>query len=372
MSLALTLVPALLQPAGASIKLKSKAAVPHSVACSGTDAKVSDPAGPHGLFELGALGAGIKQYAMRSPLLCGADVFVNWSSIDNGIGASPRYNWSHLDADIAPWEAAGKEIALIVSGASEGGTADTATPSYVTSRVDMVRCTAEPPVPVFWQPSYLSNWESFIQATVQHFAADPHIAYLRFGLSVDGEGYIPGVHDTGTCLTQWNAFGYATQWAGYTQDLLKFEGTLHSPHQILAALDYDDMPTTGAQATADGVGVGIAGLDKATATAVLDHQACPIYNWCAAFTPLAGKSALYLQEYQYSDPSGSLHLTPPSNQELTGPLPPLLQAGMKMHAQLLEIYPEDWLLALDPQYPNYGRYHTEYLNALKSAAAVVN
>jgi len=356
--------------------LAQASGTPNPIACKNPTSQIAYPAGPHGLFELGAMGplaGAIDQYALRNPLLCGVDVFVHWSSIDMGPSADPRYNWTAVDKEIAPWEAAGKEVALIVSGASEGGTSDQATPTYVMSHVTMVSCPAEPPVPVFWQPTYLDNWRAFLQATVAHFASDPHVAYLRFGMTVDGEGYLPGVHQLSpACADKWDAFNWSTNMPRYIQGLLAFEKTLHSPHAIVAALDYADMSAAGQQAAASGVGAGMEGLDKATATAILQHRPCPFWNWCSRYVPLAKKTTLYLQTLDNSNPSGVVHSNPPSNPELTGPLPPLLAAGVALHAQILEIFPADWLMALDPQYPGYAQYHALYLKALVTAAADLN
>jgi hypothetical protein len=54
-----------------------------------------------------------------------------------------------------------------------------------------------------------------------------------------------------------------------------------------------------------------------------------------------------------------------------GPLPPLLQAGLTVHAQIFELYTQDWLTAFDPEYPGYTEYHADYAQAIASAAAVV-
>jgi len=343
------------------------------VACSAPNDKVSYPPAAHGLFLLGATGADARTYIMPSPLVCGIDIFVDWDAIDSGPGHNPQYNWTNLDAEIAPWEAAGKEVALIVSGASELGTADLKTPAYVASKVTMVTCPNEPPVPVFWQSIYLSNWEAFIKATVNHFRSDPHIAYIRFGVTVLGEGYIPGLTNSNkTCLDKWDAVGYQSDFYPYLTDLFKFEGSLGSVHRVFGSLNYDDMANGGAIAAAAGVGVGMEGMAKASADAVLTDQPCPWVNWCATYASFAKKTPLYVQMFSYSDPSGNLHQTPPSKQEVTGPLPPLLQAGIAIHTQIFEIYQQDWLLALDPSYPGYATYHTEYLNALTAAAAAVN
>jgi hypothetical protein len=75
------------------------------------------------------LGSAVAQYLIGNPDVCGAAIFVNWQQVDRGPGASPRYDWSTVQSAIAPWEAAGKTVNLIVWGASEGGTVQRSTPA---------------------------------------------------------------------------------------------------------------------------------------------------------------------------------------------------------------------------------------------------
>jgi hypothetical protein len=173
-------------------------------------------------------------------------------------------------------------------------------------------------------------------------------------------------------LDKWNAFDYSTNLPRYIDGQLTFEASLHSPHEIVASLNYGDMTSAGQEAASAHIGAGMEGMDKATAVAVLEHHPCPFSNWCGRYVALAKKTTLYLQMTDNSDPSGSMHAVPPSLQELTGPLPPLLVGGIALHAQIFEIFPQDWLLALDPLYPGYAEFHLEYQKALAAAAAVVD
>ncbi len=160
----------------------------------------------------------VTQYLIGNRDVCGAAIFVNWQLVDRGPGANPRYDWSAVQSAITPWEAAGKTVNLIVWGASEGGTVQRSTPLWVQSQVQMIACGGKTaPTPVYWQPGYANNWRAFIGATVNQFASDPHIGYLRFGLGTGGEGLASAGTKTPSCLAQWNAAGYQTQWPTYVR-----------------------------------------------------------------------------------------------------------------------------------------------------------
>lgn len=348
---------------------------------SGADARVSVPSAPHGLFVLAPgpnspLAGPVTQYLIGNPDVCGAAIFVNWQQVDRGPGANPRYDWSTVESAIAPWEAAGKTVNLIVWGASEGGTVQRSTPLWVQSQVEMISCDKSAPTPVYWQPGYANNWRIFIQATVNQFAADPHIGYLRFGLGTGGEGLASAGTRTPSCLAQWNAAGYQTAWPAYVSGVIAFEGSLHSSHQLMVAINtFDAMPApmSVAQAASQvGIGFGMEGLQASDAAAISTGQACGESNWCAVFNQYAGTVPLHLQTPYQTDPSGAPATgSEPKGIIRMGPLPPLLQAGLQVHAQIYELYAQDWLIAFDPQFPGYAQYHAAYAEALDAAAAVV-
>jgi hypothetical protein len=343
---------------------------------------VSVPSAPHGLFVLAPgptspLAGPVSQYLIGNPDVCGAAIFVNWQQVDRGPGANPRYDWSSVQSAIAPWEAAGKTVNLIVWGASEGGTVQRSTPAWVQSQVQMIACGGKnAPTPVYWQPGYANNWRAFFVATVDQFAADPHIGYLRFGLGTGGEGLASAGTRTPSCLAQWNAAGYQTAWPAYVRDLIAFEGSFHAGHQLMIAINtFDAIPapqTVAQEASQNGIGFGMEGLQASDAAAISAGQPCGDSNWCAVFNHFAGTVPLHLQTLYQSDPSG----VPATGSEprgivRVGPLPPLLQAGLAVHSQIFEIYAQDWLIAFDPQYPGYTQYHAAYAQAIASAAAVV-
>ena len=345
-----------------------------------TDTKVADPQAPHGLFVMGSFTGG-SPGAFTSQLIantdvCGADIFVNWNQIDGGPSASPRYDWSSVDQSISPWESAGKTVNLIVWGASEGGTTQHSTPAWVESQVQMIACGGKTvPTPVFWQPGYMSNWEAFIAATVAHFDGDPHIGYIRFGIGTGGEGLASSAIRRPDCADQWDAAGYPGAFSSYTQQLIAYEGSLHSSHQLMAALNtFDDVPPgsdTAAWAAAAGIGFGFEGLQATDVSDIAQNTPCAA-DWCGLFDEYAGKVPLHVQTLGTSDPGpGTGPVSSNENSIRTGPLPPLLEAALSLHAQIFELYPEDWELAFDPSYIGYATYHTAYSQAIDAAAAIV-
>jgi hypothetical protein len=351
---------------------------PQNASCNSYDAHVSVPSAPHGIFVFGGEGAGVwtqvNRYVIDNPDICGLSLSISWSEVDAGPGKSPRYNWTSVDNALAPWEAAGKVVNLIVIGASEvlgtsaqrAGFADSATPLYVQRHVTMVRCGTYPPVPVFWQPAYESNFKAFVAATISHFRSDRHIGYIRLGLGNGGEDIIYGPNKP-ACISEWNAAGYGRDWPAYNLQMLKFFNSLHSPDQLDIGLNiFEDTPpiaTVAAEAASLGIGFGVEGLIGQNASEIQGNIPCIDFDWCRLFYDYAGMVPLRVQTLQASTPAGG--------ESIVGPLPPLLKAALKIHAQIFEIYPQDALVAFDPNFPGYARFSQSYARAIASADATL-
>lgn len=330
------------------------------------------------------MAAAITKYLIPNPAICGANFWVRWNSIDKGPGASPRYDWQSVDAEIAPWEQANKTVNLIVMGAAEGtSTKQEATPTWVQNQVQMVTCANSQPTPVFWQPGYESNWKQFIAETVNQFATDTHISYMRFGLGHGGEDLVDGGADGGPCKQMWDAVGYQTDWPAYNQRILDFMGSLHSARQVMVGLNnFDGKPDLGAAVAAKaaqvGIGFGMQGLASGDVTSVAQHQPCRDADWCSLFQRYAGQVPLEVQTLAASNPPGGpvkpgIPGTGPGSSlsMLTGPLPPLLTTALAVHTQIFELYADDCLVAFDPGWTGYAAYHAAYAAAIQSTAAVV-
>ena len=352
---------------------------------------MADPTAPHGIFVLegnaqGATGQAILKYLLPNPDVCGVDLWVRWNQVDRGPQAASRYDWSGVQATIAPWEQAGKEVNLIMIGAAEGASqTQGATPSYVLSQVQVVTCCGQSqPTPVFWQTGYENNWHDFIAQTLSHFASDSHVGYLRFGIGTGGEGLVgPAADRAGPCKQQWDAAGYQTQWPAYNQRLIAFEASQHSVHQLMIGLNNFDNGNTlaasnVAQASAAGIGFGQQGLMARDTSDIATNATCVPADWCRLFRQYAGKVPLEVQQLADSNPSGApatpgVTGTGPGSQESvsTGPLPPLLTAALSVHAQIFEVYATELLLAFDPAWPGHDKYGAQYAAAFASLARVV-
>ncbi len=352
----------------------SAAAGGTAASCAANDAKVADPTAPHGLFANAvnlsspAQQKVILRYLLPDPTVCGADVVVPWRTIDRGPGVTPRYDWTQLDRWMRPWEAAGKEVNLIVWGVDEQPrqTPMPATPAYVLAKVDTIRCDRNtPPTPVYWEPGYEDNWKAFVAAVVRHVAGDPHIGYVRFGIGTGGENYVEN-DLRGTCLVKWDAHGYERDFPAFTAGMLAYEASLHSVKQIMVGINTfrggDGLPDrVAAVAVRDRFGFGTQGL--AAAAIIQAQRGEPCYaNWCTLFAEDAGRVPLEVQTYEKTDPAGS---------GPEGALPPLLRFALSEHAQIMELYPTEWLVADDPTWPGYSQAHVAYKRALAAAAAVV-
>jgi hypothetical protein len=360
-----------------------------SAPCSGGKPKVATPAAPHGVFVLVPSGsaqttAAINQYLIPNSAICGANFWVRWNSVDKGPSASTRYDWSSVEADIAPWERLGKTVNLIFIGAAEGSsTKQGATPTWVQSQVQMVTCANSQPTPVYWQAGYESHWKEFINQAVSHLAGDAHIGYMRFGLGQGGEDFVAPGADAGACKQLWDAKGYQAEWTPYNLRMLAFMGSLQSTKQLMVGLNnFNGKADLGAAVAAKaaplGIGFGMQGLASPDVIAVAQHQPCKDADWCNLFTKYAGQVPLEVQTLAASNPAGGpvrpgIPGTAPGSSlsMLTGPLPPLLTTALAVKTQIFELYADDCLIAFDPDWPNYADYHTAYATAILSTAAAV-
>jgi hypothetical protein len=357
--------------------------------CNGGKPKVAAPAAPHGVFVLVPSGsaqmtAAINQYLIPNNAICGANFWVKWNSIDKGPAATARYDWSGVETELTPWKRLGKTVNLIVIGAAEGAsTKQGATPTWVMSQVQTVTCANSQPTPVFWQPGYESNWKEFIKQTVSHFAGDPLIGYMRFGLGHGGEDLVDGGADAGACKQMWDAKGYQTEWMPYNQRMLDYMGALRSTKQLMVGLNNFNGKADLGAAVADkaaqlGIGFGMQGLASGDVTSVAQHQPCRDADWCNLFNRYAGQVPLEVQTLAASNPAGGpvkpgIPGTGPGSSlsMLTGPLPPLLTTALAVHAQIFELYADDCLIAFDPDWSGYAAYHAAYAAAIQSTAVAV-
>lgn len=330
--------------------------------CTEPLSSVELPHAPHGLFVLlfpeARVNAAATKYLLHNPVVCGADVYVVWKRVDRGPAANPRYDWSSVDDQIAPWVAAGKTVNLIVWATGYGARA-IATPDYVFSKVPSVTCPAFGRAPVFWNPDFVSSYRSFMAAVIDKYASQSSIGYIRFGLGAGGEIYP-------ACMYALEDYGFSRDtWRKYLFDMLDYEKSLNSPKQLAVGLNAFGNPpdlaftaSIAEHAVQDGIAIGNQGLSMEDAHNDAAGRAC-MADWCRLFRQYHGKVPLILQTGGETRPDGS---------NPTGSMVDILPFALNFHVQIFELYAQDWLVAYDPSDPNYARHHEEYQKAYESAA----
>ena len=334
--------------------------------CSENLASVPVPSAPHGLFTIifpnKELEARAKRVLLHNPVVCGANFYLVWSEIDRGPGASPRYDFSHVEQQMGPWIQAGKQVNLIGWAVAYGGKR-VATPDYVLRDVQSVSCEhAGGPVPVFWEKGFMDNYQQFMKAAVEHFGSNRAVGYIRFGLGLGGETYP-------ACMYTLKEKGFTPQvWRKYIFDMLDYEASLNSPKTLMVGINSFGQPpdlefadAVARRAVQDKIAIGSQGLSTEDLSADQAGSPCAV-DWCKMFREAGGKVALELQSVKQSNPD---------RQGRVGSMVDLLPFALKLHTQIFEIYAQDWLLAYDPEDPNYAQYHEEYQRAYEAAAKVV-
>lgn len=343
--------------------------------------EVRDPDAIRGLFVAGAnqtsqsIRAAVLRYLPTDPTICGANLVIPWSAIDNGPGHNPRYNWSFLDKAAAPWGATGKIVNLIVWGVDELTSQEIAkipaTPKYVLSDTPTVDCGAKygTEIPVYWEPGYEGPWREFEAALVAHVAGNPNIGYIRFGLGAGGEDYPITGFEEGICSERWSTKGLtAAQWLKWSISQIKYEASLGSEHPFNVGLNsFPNAPKLPGQVAAEaakfGIGFGIQDMTAAQTNLAEFHSERCYADWCRLFKSWAGRVPLEIQTLEPSGPAGGKN---------TGWLPSQLSYVVThTYAQVLELYPQEWLVADDPTWPTFAVDHDAYARALANAASEV-
>jgi hypothetical protein len=323
------------------------------------------PSGPHGLFVLLFPGARVNQKAtanlLHTPEVCGANVYVPWRNVDAGPGANPRYDWSSIDGQIAPWVKAGKVVNLIVWATGYGARAN-ATPDYVFSRVPAVTCPSFGHTPVFWDRGFMDSYQSFMRAVVGKYGNNASIGYVRFGLGAGGEIYP-------ACMYALMDHGFSkATWRKYLFDMLDYEKSLNSPKQLAVGLNAFGNPPdisftaeVAEHAVQNGIAIGNQGLSIEDVRNDAAGRAC-MADWCRIFRRYRSKVPLVLQTGGASDPDGAGE---------TGSMVDILPFALSQHVQVFELYVEDFLVAYDPSDPKYARHHAEYQKVYDAASQVL-
>jgi len=324
----------------------------------------------------------LQSYLLNNPIVSGGNLVVEWGMIDQGPGASPQYDWSALDEEIAPWTVAGKKVNLIVWANSDStaatcsdGTASTtgncAIPAYVWQQLgpsNYVSCSSQYGTQRI--PNYLDQagfqipYQQFMAAVVQKYGSSPAIGYIRIGLGHGGETIpVSSWNDSssacGQAFAKWGVT--VTSWETYLAGMLSYEAGLRSPKQLMVGVTpmgvRSAVPNYVAPlAVPMHVGFGSQGWQQSDIT---NYPNCTA-NWCNLFAEFAGQGVpLELQTVLESCPDRSC---------ATGSLVDLVPFAVAHNATVLEIYYSDWLIAFDPANPDYAQYGAAYAQVLTQAA----
>jgi len=313
----------------------------------------------------------------------GATIGIEWGGMDQGPSAgSSQYDFSYPDAQAQPWIQIGKKVNFVVwANADDAGTncntwgkyglnntGNCAIPAYVWTALgasNITTCSTQygtQQMPNYLASAFQSNYQAFMAAMIQHYANNPNIGYIRFGLGHGGESLpVANWNDTTTACGQAyvNTWGLTIQgWENYLSTMLNYEGSLNSPVQLMVGVTPmgnpgDTVPDYAApNAVQNGIGFGSQGLQLS------DVNNCPgaTADWCELFGQYTGQVPLELQTYLQSCPD---------NNCTTGSLVNLIPFAVANHATIFEIYYQDWLTAYDPNYPGY---YPAYQPVLAAAA----
>jgi hypothetical protein len=319
-------------------------------------------------------------YVATSPLVDGINPPLLWSMVDKGpTNPGGQYDWTEFDAVIQPYIDLGKTVNLLVWSISNVGVnsdnyANHATPTYVMKLVDGVACPEFPgdgaPAgdnPIIWEAGFKDNYEKFITEVLRHYQGNPHIGYIRFGISGGAAIYPSCEGAQEKFLPAGETFEQAL--LDFDSDILSYVRSQNPTFPIIGPFaafqnHFSYSQAEAANGIANGFGIGYQGLRNAD---IASYPNCT-GDWCNLFnkySTVQPKPPFELQTVGQSDPSATC--TPScwdGVQQQTGPLPQVLAFAVEHHTRVFEVYGNDLLLALDPNYPGYAEYHVQYQHAL--------
>jgi hypothetical protein len=330
-----------------------------------------------------------SQYAVPSSLLTGVLIELPWNAVDMGPGAAGgQYQWANFDATyVTPYTSMGKQVNLVLWTQDYPNEPSTV-PSYVSEFTTntVPGCSASPTwVAPPYSPDFLTAYENFLAAVMQHYAGNPSIGYIRVGMSAGGEifQYCSAVLDTYPappaytgppfdCNTAANV-GQCV-WLAYDQQVLDFVQSQTPTFTVLGPSTSQNQSgsdptnlfpsTEDDQAAADNFGFGNQGLQRSDIANYAKGLECNA-NWCAKFNQYTGLVPLEMQTLVQSDPTCTGLESICAN--LTGSLVDLLPFGDTRNVSIFEIYEDDLYIPLNPADPNYANYGAQYSSALQSA-----
>jgi hypothetical protein len=336
----------------------------------------------------GSIGAMMGEVGLHDSLICGANMYLSWARVEpkapvNGVAT---YHWPGRDSQMARWQGVGKTVNLLVEGADEGSARNTITPAWVLKASRQVDCEGANHEPVFWDSGYDARWKTFVAAVVRWANKQKDIGFVRFGIGEDAESLVSeAARGTTRCRNAWAAAGFPDDFRTFAVDMIDYEASLGAKFKVEVALvngfgvtadsTTSEMRTLAALAVANHEGLEDNEMNAADAAAIAAGRACPAPNWCAILKRIADKGESVDSEVNESTPAGGA--------AISGPLPALVSASItgarNIHADLMGITSNDWLIALDPKWHGaadtrcrgYATCGAAYLAALTLAAKLV-
>ena len=315
--------------------------------------------------------ADVATYLYSNSVVNGTTVAIEWGGSDQGPSAGAgQYDWTYPDSEAQPWIQIGKKVNFVVWANADdaattcptygqygtNGTGNCAIPAYVWTALgssNYVTCDTQygtQQLPNYLASAFQTNYQNFMAAMIAHYANNPNIGYIRFGLGHGGESLpVANWNDTTSACGQAyvNTWGLTIQsWETYLSSMLNYEGTLNSPVQLMVGVTPMGNPNTQVPdyaapiAVQNSMGFGSQGLELSD----VNNCSGATADWCQLFGQYTGQVPLELQTYAQSCTD---------NNCTTGSLVNLIPFAVANHATIFEVYYQDWLTAYDPNYPGY-------------------
>lgn len=367
------------------------AAPASAVSCTGADPNVRASSKPHGMYVWNpnhfskTVSDEVAALAGHDPTLCGASFVINWDDVNPTRGT---YNWQFVENLAQPYVTAHLRVNLLFADGAEVGT-DPVVPSWVTSPVSSggdgvpsIACAPQPggpslPLqPYYPDPTFEADWSAFIKAAVAYFSTTspiaPNVGYMRFGQGFGTEDEPGHGYDGGSsngpgatwsalqpdCQNAWystartpalnpatwdthsknivNAIAAAASAAGSTKQMMvALNGFNADTSAVLAGFNGFTIPNDVSQtAASNGIGFGTENLgDTSPATSPCGGSSSNLY-WCGPVNaPFAAAVPIEFQPITATTSSSSLDIST------------FLPYAIANHAQILELYPSEWLTA---------------------------
>ena len=172
------------------------------------------------------------------PDVAGRSLVYYWGQLEPQPGI---YRWDLIDADMAPWVAAGKKVILRVATAGWTAwdkTADSqhGTPAWVyTHGVKSVTEKDGAVLPQYWNPTFLTDLGQFLRAFATRYDTNPHVAAVDLAVGIGGETK-PDSENNPNLLKLWQSIGYTDPlwWTTVQQIITLYTSAFH--HTPLALM----------------------------------------------------------------------------------------------------------------------------------------